>query len=122
VAIYTSAIYTDAIVLRSRPRLDNRAVTNRDYVRWRGAIATNDTFLFAKVGGDKELLMRAWRRLKEYGADPMSADMLILRDITEGLNAVVEKATVYDRLEIILNDVDASDRDVIARLSQAFYG
>jgi hypothetical protein len=107
--------------MRLRSFHDDNHHMNHNYAKWKDAIASHDTFLFAKVGGDTDLLMRAWRRLKEYGADPMSADMLILRDIVEGINVVVEKSRKLDQLEIIPNDINASDRDVIVRISDAFY-
>lgn len=44
---------------------------------WRDAIEAGDTFWFAKTTGDRDLIRRAWRRLKEYGADPLSQDMLL---------------------------------------------
>jgi hypothetical protein len=97
-------------------------IGNSRFAVWKDAVASNDTFRFARVSGDKDLLMRAWRRLKEYGADPMSPDMLILRDVAEGINVVVEKAETYDRLEIILNRTDLPEKRVIEMLSAAFYG
>jgi hypothetical protein len=42
-----------------------------------------------------------------------SPDMLILRDIAEGINVVVEKASTYDKVEIILHDTASSDKRVM---------
>jgi hypothetical protein len=79
-------------------------------------------FKYAKVSGDRDLLRRLWRHLRDGGADPLGRDMLALKDLELGINRLIEKEQKFDQLEIILNDVHASDRDVIVRLSDAFYG
>jgi hypothetical protein len=81
-----------------------------------------DASKFTTVFSDRDLIRRIWRRLKEMGADPTWRDMLALKDLKVAINALVEKASTYDRLEEILNDTSASDRRVIERVSDAFYG
>ncbi len=95
---------------------------NAQFDLWKDAIEAGDTFKYAKLSGDRDLLRRLWRHLRDAGADPLGQDMLALKDLELGINRLVEKEQRFDQLEIILNDVDASDRDVIVRLSDAFYG
>lgn len=87
---------------------------------WEDAIARGDTFRSAKTSGDRALIARIWRRLRDGGEDPLSADMLSLKDIERGINSLIEKAAKLDRLEIILNDVNQSERRTIERIS-CFY-
>jgi hypothetical protein len=94
---------------------------NVQFDLWKDAVEAADTFRFNKVGGDKALLMRAWTALRDYGEDPLGAEMLILRDVAEGINSLVEKARKFDALETILNDTSAPGRRVIERLSDVFY-
>jgi hypothetical protein len=89
--------------------------------RWKSALAANDTFKFAKVSGDRDLIHRVWLRLKEIGADPMSRDILAVKDLELAVNGLVEKSRKLDQLEEILSDVSQSDRRTIERLSDAFY-
>lgn len=94
---------------------------SREYVSWKRAIATADTFRFNKVGGDKALLMSAWRALKGYGENPLGTEMLILRDVAEAINRLVDAERKLAELELILADTSTPDRRVIERLSEVFY-
>jgi hypothetical protein len=85
-------------------------------------IATADTFRFSRIGGDKALIMRAWMTLRDYGENPLGAEMLMLRDVAEGINRLVEAERKLAELEAILNDTSTSDRRVIERLSEVFFG
>jgi hypothetical protein len=69
----------------------------------------------------KSRCLSAFCRYRSNGAEPLSLDILALKDLELGINGLIEKAHKLDQLEIILNDVNASDRDVIVRLSDAFY-
>jgi hypothetical protein len=62
-----------------------------------------------------------WIYLRDKGADPLSRDMLALKDLELGINGLVEKARKFDQLEAILNDTNDPDRRVIERLAEAFY-
>lgn len=88
---------------------------------WREAVAAGDTFRIDKVGGDRALIARIWKRLKDLGEDPMSGDMLLIRDLEQAINGLVEAHTKLDQLEIILNDLSDSDGRTIARFCEAFY-
>jgi hypothetical protein len=94
---------------------------SREYAAWREAIAAADTFKYAKVSGDRDLIRRVWSYLRDKGADPLSRDMLALKDLEIGINGLVEKALKLDQLEVILNDTNDPDRRVIERLAEAFY-
>jgi hypothetical protein len=87
---------------------------------WKDAIARGDTFRFAKTRGDRALIARIWQRLCDAGEDSLSADMLSLKDIERGINSLIEKAAKLDRLEIILNDVNQSERQTIERMSRLY--
>lgn len=97
-------------------------VTNASFDAWKDAVGRGDTFSFARVTGDRDLIRRVRLRLRNAGADALSRDMLALADLEQGINGLVEKAAKLDQLEIILNDTNAPDRSVIERLSEAFYG
>jgi hypothetical protein len=88
---------------------------------WKDAVEAGDTFRFARVTGDRDLIRRIWRRLRDMGADPLGIDMLALKDLELGINGLVEKARKFDQLEVILNDTSEPDRRVIERLCEAFY-
>jgi hypothetical protein len=66
--------------------------------------------------------MCAWAALKGYGEDPLGPEMLMLRDVAEGINGIVEKARKFDALETILNDTTSPDRVVIERPAEVFFG
>jgi hypothetical protein len=87
-----------------------------------GGDRKGDSFRFDKVGGDRALIMRAWTALRDYGEDPLGPQMLMLRDIAEGINSLVEKSRKFDELEEILNDTASPDRAVIERLAEVFFG
>lgn len=89
---------------------------------WKEAIAAGDTFRFAKTTGDRDLIARAWRRLKEFGADPLSQDMLLLKDVEIAINGLVESAHKLAELEAILNDLSETDAQTVARMCEVFYG
>jgi hypothetical protein len=95
---------------------------SREYTDWRDAIEKGDSFRFAKVSGDRDLIRRAWSYLRDKGADPLSRDLLALKDMEIGINGLVEKARKFDALETILNDTSAPDRWVIERLAEVFFG
>jgi hypothetical protein len=97
-------------------------IKSREYIDWRDAIQKGDTFRFDKIGGDRTLIMAAWTALKNYGEAPLGPQMLMLRDVAEGINGLVAKAAKFDELEEILNDTASPDRAVIERLAQVFYG
>jgi hypothetical protein len=88
---------------------------------WKEAVASGDTFKFAKVSGDRDLIGRMWKRLRDAGADPLSRDMLSVKDLEHGIIGLVEKGAKYDQLEDILNRTDLPDNRVIEMLSAAFY-
>jgi hypothetical protein len=89
---------------------------------WRDAVEAGDTFAFAKVSGDRDLIRRVWRYFRDKGADTLGRDMLALKDLELAINGLVEKSRKYDELEEILNDTASPDRAVIERLAQVFYG
>jgi hypothetical protein len=89
---------------------------------WARAVEANDTFAFARISGDRDLIRRLRGKLRDDGADPLGRDMLALADLENGINRLVEKARKYDELETILNDTSAPDRRVIERLSEVFFG
>jgi hypothetical protein len=95
---------------------------SREYAAWREAIAVGDTFKYAKVSGDRDLLRRVWRYLRDKGADPLSRDLLALKDLELAINSLVEKSRKLDELETVLNCTDMPDRRVIERLAEVFYG
>jgi hypothetical protein len=94
---------------------------SREYAAWREAIAAADTFKYAKVSGDRDLIRRVWSYLRDMGADPLSRDMLALKDLELAINGLVEKARKLDQLEAIFNDTSDPDRRVIERLAEVFY-
>jgi hypothetical protein len=101
--------------------VETARLMSREYAAWREAIAAADTFKYAKVSGDRDLLRRLWRHLRDGGADPLGIDMLALKDLELGINGLIEKARKFDQLETILNDTSEPDRRVIERLCEAFY-
>jgi hypothetical protein len=98
------------------------ANTNAQFDRWKDAIAEADTFKYAKVSGDRDLIRRVWTYLRDKRADPLSRDMLALKDLELGINSLIEKAQKLDALEVILNDVGQSDKQTIERMAEVFYG
>lgn len=88
---------------------------------WKDAIAAGDTFRVDKIGGDRALIARIWKRLKECGSDPYSQDMLLLRDLEHAINGLVENTHKLDQLERILNDLRETDGRTMARISEVFY-
>lgn len=88
---------------------------------WKDAIAAADTFRFDKIGGDRALIARVWKRLRDMGIDRYSPDMLMLKDIELAICGLVEKARKLDQLEIVLNDLNETDGQTIARMSEIFY-
>jgi hypothetical protein len=94
---------------------------SREYAAWREAIDAADTFKYAKVSGDRDLIRRVWTYLRDKGAEPLSRDLLALKDLELGINGLIEKARKFDQLEAILNDTSEPDRRVIERLCEAFY-
>lgn len=94
---------------------------NAQYDNWRDAVTRADTFRFAKITGDRDLLSRLWSKLKEKGSDPLSTDMLAIKDLEIAINQLIDKAAKYDQFELILNDTTISDRITIERLASAFY-
>lgn len=88
---------------------------------WKDAVAAGDSFRFDKIGGDRALIRRAWLHLKELGCNPYSKDMLLLKDVEVAINGLVEAARKLDQLEIVLNDLNDSDGQTIARLCEVFY-
>jgi hypothetical protein len=65
---------------------------NPHFDAWKDAVEAGDTFRFARVTGDRDLIRRIWRRLRDMGADPLGIDMLALKDLELGINGLVEKA------------------------------
>jgi hypothetical protein len=94
---------------------------NARFDAWKDAVEAGDTFHYAKVSGDRNLLRRVWTYLRDKGADPLSRDMLALKDLELGINGLIEKARKLDQLEAILNDTSDPDRRIIERLAEAFY-
>lgn len=58
---------------------------SREFADWRKAVAANDTFKYAKITGDKDLIRRIWRYLRDKGANPLGRDMLALKDLELGI-------------------------------------
>jgi|SRR3984885_1465968 len=97
-------------------------LANAQFDVWARAVEANDTFAFARISGDRDLIRRLRWKLRDDGAGSLSRDMLALADLENGINRLVEKARKHDELEAILNDTAASDRRTIERLAEVFFG
>jgi hypothetical protein len=49
--------------------------------------------------------------LRDYGENPLGAEMLILRDVAEGINRLVEAERKLAELEAVLNDTRMKKHD-----------
>ena len=62
---------------------------------WKDASEAGDSFRVDKVRGDRALIARIWRRLKDLGEDRYSRDMLLLRDLEHAICGLVEASTSW---------------------------
>ncbi len=47
--------------------------------------------------------------------------MLAVKDLELAINSLVEKSAKLDQLEVILNDLNQTDKRAIERIADAFY-